>query len=50
MFAANGFFRAPSFNPSTATFTAKRVHVWNRRQVPEPVSDAQAAAGTSVTR
>jgi hypothetical protein len=49
VFAANGFFKAASFNPSTATFTAKRVHVWNRHQVPEPVSDAQQAAGTSVT-
>ncbi len=49
VFAANGFFKAPSFNPSTATFTAKRVHVWSRRQVPEPDSDAQNAAATSVT-
>jgi hypothetical protein len=49
VFAANGFFKAPSFDPSTATFTAKQVHAWNRRHVPEPESDAQAAADTSAT-
>jgi hypothetical protein len=28
IFAANGFFKAPGFNPATATFTASRVEVW----------------------
>jgi hypothetical protein len=49
VFAASGFFKAPTFNAATATFTAKRVHVWNRRQVPEPFSDSQVAAGTDVS-
>jgi hypothetical protein len=46
VFAANGFFKAASFNLSTATFTAKRIHVWNQHQIPQPMSDAQDAAGT----
>jgi trimeric autotransporter adhesin len=44
VFAADGFFKAPGFNPSTATFTAKRIHVWGRRDVPEPSSDAGVSA------
>ena len=28
VFAADGFFKAPGFDPSKATFTAKRVHDW----------------------
>jgi len=49
VFSANGFFKAPGFNPSTATFTAKRVHVWNHRQIPLVSSDASAAAATDVS-
>ena len=47
VFAANGFFKAPGFDPETATFTAKRVHEWMKRQVPPPSSDAGSAAGTT---
>ena len=49
VFSANGFFKAPGFNPATATFTAKRVHVWPKRRVPPASSDASAAAGVSVS-
>jgi hypothetical protein len=47
VFSANGFFKDPNFDPSSATFTAKRVHLWARKQVPPPASDASAAAGTN---
>jgi hypothetical protein len=47
IFAADGFFKAPGFDPSKATFTAKRVHDWQRQQVPPPGSDSGAAAGTT---
>ena len=47
IFAADGFFKAPGFDPSKATFTAKRVHQWLKRQVPPPASDAGPAAGTT---
>jgi hypothetical protein len=47
VFAADGFFKAPGFDPSKATFTAKRVHDWQRHPVPTPTSDAGAAAGTT---
>jgi hypothetical protein len=47
IFSANGFFKAPGFDPSTAVFTAKQVHVWGHRQVPPLASDAAAAAGTA---
>lgn len=46
IFAASGFFKDPSFNPETATFTAKQVHVWQKRQVPPPASDSSASAST----
>jgi hypothetical protein len=49
VFSATGFFRAPGFDPSTATFTAKRVHVWPHRQVPPPSTDADDAAQTAVS-
>jgi hypothetical protein len=49
VFAANGFFKAPGFDPTTATFTAERVHVWNHRQIPLVSSDAGAAAATNVS-
>ena len=49
VFSASGFFKAPGFDPTTATFTAKRVHVWLKRQVPQSSSDASASAGVSVT-
>lgn len=48
VFSASGFFKAPGFDPTTATFTAKRVHVWGKRQVPPPASDASSSAGVSV--
>jgi len=44
VFSANGFFKAPGFDPSTATFTAKRVHLWGHGQAPPPSSDASVAA------
>ena len=44
IFAANGFFRAPGFDPSTATFTAKQVHVWGHKQTPTAASDASKTA------
>ncbi len=47
IFGADGFFKAPGFDPSKATFTAKRVHDWQKQQVPPPSSDAGAAAGTT---
>jgi Domain of unknown function (DUF5666) len=47
VFAADGFFRAPGFDPATATFTAKRVHVWGKKDVPPPASDAGSAAATT---
>jgi hypothetical protein len=49
IFAADGFFKAPGFNPATATFTAERVHVWANRQVPPPATDNGDSAGISVT-
>jgi hypothetical protein len=48
VFSANGFFKAPGFDPSTATFTAARVHLWPHRIVPPAASDAAAAAQTDV--
>ena len=48
VFAADGFFKAPGFDPTKATFTAKRVHAWGARQVPPPSSDASVSAGVSV--
>ena len=44
VFAADGFFKAPGFDPTTATFTAKRVHIWGHRQVPPPSTDSSSAA------
>ena len=44
VFAADGFFKAPGFDPTKATFTAKRVHVWGPRQAPAASTDASAAA------
>jgi hypothetical protein len=44
IFGASGFFKAPGFDPSTATFTAKQVHVWGHRAVPAAASDPGAAA------
>ncbi|HEX4519281.1 MAG TPA: hypothetical protein VH063_06830 [Gaiellaceae bacterium] len=49
VFSANGFFKAPGFDPTTATFTAKRVHVWPRRFVPPVSSDAADAASTTTS-
>jgi hypothetical protein len=47
MFAADGFFKAPGFDPTKATFTAKRVHVWAHRQVPPPSTDAGVSASVA---
>jgi hypothetical protein len=47
VFGANGFFKAPGFNPQTATFTAERAHVWGRGSVPQPSSDASDAANVA---
>jgi len=47
VFAASGFFKDPSFDPETATFTAKQVHVWRKRQVPPPSSDSSSSAATT---
>ena len=47
IFAANGFFRAPSFNPATATFTAKRIHVWGHEPVPASSSTDDGGATTT---
>jgi hypothetical protein len=44
VFAADGFFKAPGFDPGKATFTAKRVHVWGPMQTPAASSDTSAAA------
>jgi uncharacterized protein DUF5666 len=44
IFSANGFFKAPGFDPSKAIFTAKQVHVWGHRQVPVASTDASKAA------
>jgi hypothetical protein len=49
VFSANGFFKAPGFDPTTATFTAKRVHVWPQRFVPPVSSDAADAASTTTS-
>jgi hypothetical protein len=49
VFAADGFFRAPGFDPAKATFTAKRVHVWEPRQVPDASSDASVSAQVSLS-
>ncbi len=46
IFAANGFFKAPGFNPTTVTFTAKRIHVWGRDPVPTS-STTDGGAATS---
>jgi hypothetical protein len=48
VFAASGFFESPGFNPETATFTGKRVHLWPRHVVPPASTDAGNAAQTAV--
>ena len=47
IFAANGFFKAPGRNPATATFTAKRIHVWGRDPVPAASSTGDGGATTT---
>jgi len=49
VFAADGFFKSPGFDPTRATFTAKRVHAWAQRQVPPASSDAGESASVSAT-
>jgi hypothetical protein len=44
VFAADGFFKAPGFDPTHATFTAKRVHVWGPMQTPAASSDSSDTA------
>ncbi len=44
VFAADGFFKAPGFDPTKAIFTAKRVHIWGRMHTPDASSDASDAA------
>jgi hypothetical protein len=47
VFSANGFFKAPGFDPSTATFVATRVHVWGHGPVPAASSDGSVTAQVS---
>jgi hypothetical protein len=47
VFSADGFFKAPGFDPTKANFTAKRIHVWGNHAVPLASSDASASAGIS---
>ncbi len=44
VFSADGFFKAPGFDPAAATFTAKRIHAWGDAPVPSPLTDATSAA------
>ena len=44
VFSANGFFKAPGFDPSKATFTAKQIHVWGHKRVPGASTDSSTAA------
>jgi len=46
VFAADGFFRAPGFDPTKANFTARRVHLWAHRDVPPASTDAGTSAST----
>ena len=48
VFGASGFFKAPGFNPATATFTAKQVRDWGQKNVP-PASSAGPDAATVTT-
>jgi hypothetical protein len=47
VFASDGFFKAPGFDPAKATFTAKRVHAWAHRQVPPASTDAGVSASVA---
>jgi hypothetical protein len=48
VFSADGFFKAPGFDPSTANFTAKQIHVWRHGMVPPPSTDASASAAVTL--
>jgi hypothetical protein len=49
IFAASGFFKAPSFNAATATFTATRVHDWGaKKAVPAASTDEKSAATVGI--
>jgi hypothetical protein len=48
VFSADGFFKAPGFDPTKANFVAKRIHVWGRRMVPLASTDASASAAVSL--
>ena len=49
VFASDGFFKAPGFDPTKATFTARRAPAWAQRQVPPSSSDAGDSASVSAT-
>ena len=49
VFSADGFFKAPGFDPSKANFTAKRVQdVWGRKMGPLASTDASASAAVTL--
>ncbi|HWB22851.1 MAG TPA: DUF5666 domain-containing protein [Gaiellaceae bacterium] len=48
VFSADGFFKAPGFDPAKANFTAKRIHLWGHRMVPLASTDASVSAGVSL--
>jgi len=48
VFSANGFFKAPGFDPTTANFTAKRIHAWGRKMVPLASTDASVSAAVTL--
>ena len=45
VFAASGFFKDPNFDWQNATFTAKRVHLFQRDATPTPDGDGAAGSG-----
>jgi hypothetical protein len=47
VFSADGFFKAPGFDPTKANFTAKQIHVWGHQLVPGASSDASSSAAVS---
>ncbi len=48
VFSADGFFKAPGFDPTKANFTAKRIHVWGHSVVPPASTDASVSAGVTL--
>ncbi len=47
VFSADGFFRAPGFDPTKATFVAKRVRVVNPHETPTATADASVTANVA---